>query len=407
MKKKLLCLGGSRLLMPIIHMAHQLGYAVVTCDYLPNNYAHKYSDVYENVSVVNKEAVLEIARKHQISGICSFGCDAGVVSAAHVAEQMNLPSVGPYESICILQDKVKFRKFLQDNNFNVPISKGYFSVTEAIADADSFYFPIIVKPADSAGSKGVTKVENIQNLSAAVELALKNSLSHRIIIEEFIEQKGFASDCDCFAIDGKMVFTSFSSQWFDDSAQNPYTPIGFSWPTEMSNTTQQMLASELQRLVKLLNMRTGIYNVESREGKDGKCYIMEMSPRGGGNRLAEMIRYVYNVDLIEYVVKSAMGESLPVMQPVHSDCFWSEVILHSNTEGLFRGIAIDSEIENNFLIEKDLWINVGEKVHSMQGGHHTIGTLVLKYPNYDTLKKCMQSVNDWLKIKVKEVVFVN
>ena len=125
MQKKLMLLGGIRYLLPVIKAAHEQGYYVITADYLPNNIAHKYSDEYVNVSIIDKEAVLKVAQEKQIDGIMSFGVDPGVVSASYVQEKMGLASFGPYESVCILQNKDRFRAFLTENGFNVPKAKSY------------------------------------------------------------------------------------------------------------------------------------------------------------------------------------------------------------------------------------------------------------------------------------------
>ena len=86
MQKKLLLLGGSRYLIPAIKAAHDLGVYVITCDYLPDNYAHKLSDEYHNVSIIEKEAILKLAQELQIDGIMSYATDPGVATAAYVAE---------------------------------------------------------------------------------------------------------------------------------------------------------------------------------------------------------------------------------------------------------------------------------------------------------------------------------
>ena len=221
-------LGGLRYLLPVIDAAHKLGHYVITCDYLPDNIAHKYSDEYVNVSIIDKEAVLEEARKRNIDGIMSFAVDPGVVTAAYVADRMGLPMPGPYESVCILQNKDRFRKFLADNGFNVPKAKGYSSIEEAMADIASFSWPVIVKPTDSAGSKGVTKVNGPEEIENALKTAFDHSISKHIIVEDFIEKQGCSSDCDCFSIDGKLEFVSFSAQHFDAGAPNPYTPSAYS-----------------------------------------------------------------------------------------------------------------------------------------------------------------------------------
>lgn len=182
-------LGGSRYALPVIEAAHRLGIYVITCDYLPHNFAHKYSDEYCDVSIVNKDKTLEIAQKLKVDGIMSFACDPGVVTAAYVAEKMGLPNVGPYESVCILQNKGKFRKFLSENGFNVPMAKSYHNVEDAISDIRIFNWPVIVKPTDSAGSKGVTRVDHPNELKAKIQYALSFSNSKEFIIEDFIAQK--------------------------------------------------------------------------------------------------------------------------------------------------------------------------------------------------------------------------
>jgi len=148
-------LGGSRYALPVIRAAHDLGVYVITADYLPDNFAHKYSDEYCNISIVEQEAVLKKAIEMQIDGITSFACDPGVLTAAYVAEQMGLPSVGSYEAVSILQNKAKFREFLSENGFNVPTAKGYTSIDKAMEESGIFHWPVIVKPTDAAGSKAV------------------------------------------------------------------------------------------------------------------------------------------------------------------------------------------------------------------------------------------------------------
>ena len=317
--KRLLLLGGSRYALPVIEAAHNLGYYVITCDYLPDNIAHKYSDEYCNVSIIDKEAVLEAAKKLNIDGIMSFACDPGVATAAYVAEKMGLPHSGSYESVSILQNKGRFRQFLTENGFNVPMAKGYTSVEEALDEVGLFNWPIIVKPTDSAGSKGVTRVDNPEDLEKSIQHALSFSHSNEFIIEDFLEKKGHSSDTDSFSVDGKLKFVSFSAQRFDENCENPYTPSAYSWPSTISQKHQDELTDEIQRLLSLLNMKTSIYNIEVRECTDGKAYIMECSPRGGGNRLAEMLRYATGVDLITNAVRAAVGEpviDVPLSQTV-------------------------------------------------------------------------------------------
>ena len=397
--KKLMLLGGMRYLVPVIEAAHKLGVYVITCDYLPNNIAHKYSDEYCNVSILEKDKVLEKAKELKIDGILSFACDPGVVTAAYVAEKMGLPSSGPYESVEILQNKGKFRKFLTENNFNVPVAKQYTDIETALNDTEMFNWPVIVKQTDSAGSKGVTKVEEKDKLKDAINYALKFSHSNEFIIEDFLEKVGDSSDCDSFSIDGKLKFVSFSAQKFDENCENPYTPAAFTWPASISKIHQEELTNEIQRLLTLLNMKSSIYNIETRECTNGKAYIMECSPRGGGNRLAEMIRYMTGVDMITNIVKSALGMELDVIEQKEIKDNWAEIILHSEKEGIFEKLWISEEISSN-IVENDLWIETGTHVGGFSGANEAIGTMVLKFDSEIQMNNVLNNQNNYIKVIV-------
>ena len=394
-------LGGIRYLLPVIEAAHKQGYYVITADYIPDNIAHKYSDEYVNVSIIDKEAVLKVAREKKIDGIMSFGVDPGVVSASYVQNQMGLPSFGPFESVEILQNKDKFRAFLSENGFNVPKAKGYGDPEEAVRDAFQWEYPVIVKPTDSAGSKGVTRVDNEEQLRAAIQYAFDKSISGHIIIEDFIEKAGCSSDTDSMSVDGKLAFVSFCAQRFDVTATNPYTPAAYSWPSTFTKEQEAYLTSEIQRLITLLGLKTVVYNIETRIGTNGKPYIMELTPRGGGNRLCEMLRYATGVDMITAITQAIVGDpiSVPVEQKPYNG-HWAEIILHADKEGEFDHLEISKNLPAE-VVEEDLWVKKGDKVDSFEGANNAIGTLVLKFQTAEELETALLHQSDWLRVIVQ------
>lgn len=400
-QKKLMLLGGLRYLLPIIEEAHKLGVYVITADYLPDNIAHKYSDEYCNVSIIDKEAVLAKARELQIDGILSHAVDPGVTTAAYVAEQMGLPFQCSYEAACILQDKSRFRQFLMENGFNCPKAKGYTNVEDALKDVDYFTWPVIVKPVDSAGSKGVTKVEQPEDLRQAIDNALESSISKHFIIEDFLEKDGYSAGSESFVVDGKLVYNGFYDQHFDDEAANPYTPSAEIWPSVMAPKYQEEIKSELQRLVDLLHITTGIFNVECRVCKNGKAYLMEVSPRGGGNRLAEMLNYAADVNINEAETRKAMG--LPVSgihEPNYKGHFAIQV-LHSDRKGIFDHIEVDEDFYKKHIIEQEIRVEKGENVMGFSGANNAIGTHFLKFESRKELDYALTHTNEWMKICVR------
>ena len=398
--KKLMILGGARYALPVIKAAHELDAYVITADYLPDNIAHQYSDEYCNVSITDREATLEAARERGIDGVISFACDPGVVTAAYIAEKMGLPSVGSFEAVSILQNKGRFRAFLTEHGFNVPTAKGYTGMEEALQDTERFHWPVIVKPTDSAGSKGVSRVDDPAELKAAIEYALSFSRGKEFIVEDFITQHGFSSDTDCFSVDGELRFVSFNCQRFDARAENPYTPAAYSWPSSMTQEHQAELTKEIQRLITLLQLGTSIYNIETREGTDGRAYIMECSPRGGGNRLAECLEYATGVKLVENAVRAALGmPTAGVEQRPYNGC-WAEVILHSDRLGVFDSLWIDDSIADA-VYERDLWIEPGTPVGGFSAANKAIGTLVLRFETQERLQTVMNDIENYCKVVLR------
>ena len=259
---------------------------------------------------------------------------------------------------------------------------------------------MIVKPVDAAGSKGVTKVSNWDELESAVDWAIQYSFSGDFIIESFIEKQGCSSDSDCFSVDGQFKFLSFSAQRFDEKAAGEYTPAAYSWPSTLGDVAEAELSAELQRLISLLGMKTTVYNVETRVGTDGKAYIMEISPRGGGNRLSEMMRFATGVDMITAAVRAAVGDSVSGMEQKPLDGHWAEIIVHADKSGILDRVAIDPSMES-YVHSKDFWFKQGDSVKEFKSARDAIGTMVLRFDNAEQLESAITNQRDWLQVIVK------
>ena len=398
MQKKLMLLGGIRYLLPVIEAAHAQGYHVITADYLPDNIAHRYSDEYVNVSIVDKEAVLRAAREKKIDGIMSFGVDPGVVSAAYVAEQLGLPFQCGYNTACILQDKSLFRKFLHDNGFNCPQAMHFGTVDEAMANAGILAYPVIVKPVDSAGSKGVTKVDSADGLYTACLHAFDNSISGNIIIETYLKADGTPSGSESFFVNGKLIYNAFYDQRFDERAPNQFTPAIECWPSAKPQRHLDDVKCQLQRLGELLGFATGIFNVEWRVS-GGKAYLMEVSPRAGGNRLAEILNYATDVDIIlAETVKSVGYTPAGVKEPTYNG-HYAIYNIHSEQQGVFDSITIDSELTAH-VVEKELRVQRGDIVTPFTGANASLGTVFLRFDDRQQMDMILNHICNYLKINI-------
>ena len=151
----------------------------------------------------------------------------------------------------------------------------------------------------------------------------------------------------------------------------------------------------------MLGLRTVVYNIETRIGINGKPYIMELTPRGGGNRLCEMLRYATGVDMITAITRAMVGDSL--LEPIEQKPYnghWAEIILHADRDGIYNHLEISSALPAE-VMEKDIWVKPGDQVNSFEGANNAIGTLVLKFQTADALESAMINQREWLKVVVQ------
>lgn len=395
--KKILLLGGAFSQLPSIKCAKELGYYTITCDYLPNNPGHKLADEYHNISTTDKEAVLELANRLNIDGIVCYASDPAAPTAAYVAEKLSLPGQ-PFKSVEILSFKSLFREFLQKNGFNVPKAKTYTNKQELEQEWDSFIRPVMVKPVDSSGSKGVSKIYHYEEIDNAFSYALSYSRVKQVIVEEFIDINGPQHDGDVFSVNGKVKFASFSDQYFDLTSNNPFSPVGESWPCSMNNEQYELLMHDIQKIINILELKTGVYNVEVRFSKDNKPYILEMGARNGGNMVPQVIEYATGVNLVEYTLKAGMGEDCSMLTQKPVNGFWSYHIIHSLQTGILKNITFEETFKKKNLVELHLMKNIGDEIKSFQGSGEIFGIMILKFSSFDEMKTKMNNIENYVNI---------
>lgn len=398
--KKILLLGGNHFQTPCIKKAKEMGCYTITCDYLPNNPGHKFADEYHNVSTTDCEAVLSLAKKLNIDGIVSYASDVSACTAAYVAEKMGLPG-HPYESVDVLTHKDLFREFLTKNNFHVPRACGFQSIDEAKEAWDSFKKPVMVKPVDSSGSKGITKISHLEDLEKAVKYALTFSRCKRFIVEEYIEKYGYQIAGDGFSVDGKLVFRCFANEHFNLHGGNMFVPIGESWPYHMPARVHDKLHAEIQRALTLLNMRSGAYNFDARIDADENVYLMEIGPRNGGNLIPQVTKYATGVDMVEYTIKAALGENCSDLKMVEPKGYWSCYMVHTQKTGILKGVEFSDDFRKNNLVEFSMMANIGDEVFPFDDAKGTFGTMILKYASESEMIEKMDNMTKYVKVIVE------
>lgn len=399
--KRILMLGGSMQQIPIIKRAKELGIYTITCDYLPDNPGHKFADEYYNVSTTDLDGVLELAKKLNIDGIVAYASDPAAPTAAYVAEKLGLPG-NPYESVKILTEKDLFRDFLQKHNFTCPRAKGYINYEDAYKDFDSFKLPVMVKPVDSSGSKGVVKVYKKEELKDAVEEALSYSRGKRFIVEEFIVKKGYQVSGDGFSVDGKLVFTSYGNELYSGKGTREYVALGEFWPSLLTKEQKIKVDNELQKLITALGMKTSAYNIEVILDENDNVYILELGPRNGGSYIPQLIKYATGVDLVDYTIYGALGMDCSNLQMVDSTGFYSNYMIYSTESGKFERIWLEEKFKSNNLIDIYCTYNIGDEVHAYQNTSHSLGTILFKANSLEEIIDITNNIEKMYKVEVKK-----
>jgi formate-dependent phosphoribosylglycinamide formyltransferase (GAR transformylase) len=179
MKKKILFVGASFAQVPPIKYAKKMGYYVVACDQNKKSPGFKYCDKSYIISTTNKKKIYELSKKLKINGIITYVSDTASPAVSYVAKKLNLKGL-PIKAVNTLVYKNLFRKFLKKNNFNYPEFKIFRSKEKINNFIDKIGYPFFIKPIDSSGSKGVTKVVKKIFIKKAISEALNYSKKKKV-----------------------------------------------------------------------------------------------------------------------------------------------------------------------------------------------------------------------------------
>lgn len=395
--KKLLLLGAMQMHVPIIKRAKERGIYVITCDYIPSNIGHRLADEAYYDSTTDLNAVLNIAKKCEIDGIMTFNSDPAALTAAYIAEQLGLPSSG-YNAVKIMSEKDNFRKFLKINGFNVPKFGEYTNLDSLLNDINNYDFPLMLKPVDSSGSKGVVKIENVDNIKFHFNNALSYSRCKRIIIEEYIEAKGAQLHGDGFVKDGKIEFIYLGDHHFDNHINN-LVPISTTFPSTHDTETIKKVEYEVQQFISKVGYKQGGINIEARiSEKDNKIYLIEVGPRNGGNFTPIVIQYASNFNFMDACLETAL--SLPyTQQKPNKKGFYAYIILHSKEDGILSEVNISNDLQNKVLQRID-YLTIGDSVKSFKGANSAIGVLLVNFSSMNEMQTYITNINKFCNVIV-------
>jgi biotin carboxylase len=392
---RLLVLGGSPFQIPAIVHAARLGHHVITCDYLPHNPGHALAHESYNVSTTDRDGVLTLARERRVDGVLAFASDPAACTAAYVAAALGLPGLD-VEAAAVLSNKAAFRTFLKGHGFKTPDFAAATTLPEARRAAAEIGLPLMMKPTDSSGSKGVTRVTSFDELPAAFAYAREYARDPRVILEQLVHRRGHQIAGDGLVVDGNFVFGCFGDEHFDDECC-PHAPVGESFPGELTPDVRAELFRQLQRVFTLLGVRNLVFNLDAIVDSDGRLLILEIGPRAGGHCIPTVIKYHTGVDLVDIAIRQALAMPVPKAayegQPTGSHATW---VIHSRREGTLQGLQVEDEL-TPYVTDIKLTAPLGSPVRRFSCSRDILGNLLLAFPSTAAMHDLLDRMNDLIR----------
>jgi len=379
----------------LIKEAIKNGYDVVTCDNNLENEGHVFANFSENISLLDLQGVLEFSIRNNISAISTFSTDIGAIPAAYVAEKLKLRG-NRLSTIEIMANKYLFRQCMDKYGFHTPYYQCVSSFKEI--EYERIQFPLIVKPTDRAGSKGVAIVSNIVQLENQIPHSLEYSFEKKVIIEEYIESAYPQIHGDALVQNGQVIFCCLGDQYFGEGNRK-FAPIATSFPCTIPEKKCKFLLSELKRFIDLVGYCDGGINIEARLSINGNIYFIELGPRYGGNFIPKTISYVYDINIFKYIFKVSIGDIIqfPDFNP-KKGIF--QFILRSKKSGIFKSLDVntkdDFEILESYLIAKK-----NSPVYSDNGPSNIINIFILKVRQIADVSLIISRHEEYFKLDIR------
>lgn len=305
-------LGAGTFQLPAITKAIELGCHVITVDYLPENPGHKLSHQSINCSTLDKEGVLAAAKELKIHGICTFSSDVAVPTVAYVCEQLGLPGASVITAET-MATKNRFREFLHRAGLNCPAFVAADNYDDIKTALHGLRPPIIFKPVDTSGSRGVIRIDRIdeQDCHAAFIQAQNFSRSRTVCIEEFVS--GVEVGGDAILLDGRVAFAAITHKHLKG-----FVVTGHNLPTNISTGDQERVIQEIESVCRVLDYRDGPLNFDAIVSPD-RITLLEMSARNGGNGIPAVIQRATDVDVERAALLLALGQApdLPAQSKIY------------------------------------------------------------------------------------------
>lgn len=353
--KKMLFVNGSYNEIPLINAAHELGMYVITSGNDLHGAGHVYADKYVPCDYSDKNAILEIALSEHVDAICSCGNDLGAISASFACEKLGLPGHDTYQNTRFFHEKDQFKQLCEKLKLSTPKSFAFSNTEDAVKYLKNADYPLMIKPSDLGGGKGINVVRSRDEAILAIEKAYELSKIKKILVEEYVEgtQHGFT----CFIKAGKVRFTYMTD---DYSYLNPYM-VWLAIPHDDPQLYETIVA-DVEKMAADLRMADGMLTIQYLK-KDGQPYYIETMRRCLGNMHYKCLGWDYGVDIYKLFVANEAGlETESILKQIgkrrSTSCFMG---LYADHNGKFMGYKV-ADAWKQYLRETMLIEEIGSNI---------------------------------------------
>ena len=359
-KKKMLLLGGSHAEIPLIKAAQEMGWFVITTGNAREGLGHPYADKNVFADFSDKEAMLGLARAEGVSAVCSGCNDFALLSTVYVCEKLGLPGHDSFATSLEIHHKDKYRALATRLGIPTPRAITVRNEQEFETAISTLTFPIIVKPVDLTGGKGIHRATNAEEARAAYKDATSRTREDHVVVEEFVigTNHGFSA----MLVKGKVAFA------FSDNEQyfvNKYLVSGANTPSTTAVEGLAKLREYSERIASELNLVDGILHIQYIERADGTPVIIEICRRPPGDLYIKFVKYATGVDYPKFIIMAETGEDISGIADVPTQGFWLRHCIMAGPEiengSTVREVTFAPEIQGN-IVEKFLWYKAGETI---------------------------------------------
>lgn len=318
-RNRVLVVGGGVQHSYAIQILKEYGLYVILADYTQNPIGKQYVDKHIQENAFDIVTLERIAVEEKIDLIINICFDLAMPAVAFVSEKLGLPAPFSYEQSLNNTDKMRMKGIFMRNN--IPTAN-YCVVENCLSIPDTLSFPIVVKPADSSGSRGISKVNSVYDCNKAIQSALSQSKQRKVILEEFIAGKEYQIDCIVDKGITRIVLAKQKLRFFEEEV---VSPAGSFVIPDDQNTLLGEENELAKKLAEAFGIKNGAFFFQCIE-KDGTLYVIEVGVRVGGGLSYKMIRDIKGVDLVKLEVDSWLGKNLEYSIKSNNDFYLSNAI---------------------------------------------------------------------------------